>query len=46
MAVPEATTIVNALRSGVVPAQGLAHFATGLDPLMEAVSGELDFIET
>ena len=42
----EAKAIVNALRSGLVPAQGLEHFATGLDPLMAAVSEELDFVAT
>ncbi|HEY0137608.1 MAG TPA: BREX system ATP-binding protein BrxD, partial [Nannocystis sp.] len=40
----EAATIVNALRSGLVPAQGLEHFATGLDELVEAVNQELDFV--
>ncbi len=44
--VPESATIVNALRSGVVPSQGLEHFATGLDALVEAVSQELDFVAT
>lgn len=43
-AVPESATIVNALRSGLVPAQGLEHFATGLDALVDAVSQELDFV--
>lgn len=42
--VPESPTIVNALRSGLVPSQGLEHFATGLDPLVEAVNQELDFV--
>jgi hypothetical protein len=45
-AVPESATIVNALRSGVVPSQGLEHFATGLDALVEAVNQELDFVAT
>ena len=40
----EYTTIVNALRSGLVPAQGLEHFATGLDELVDAVNQELDFV--
>lgn len=44
MAVAEAATIVNALRSGLVPATGLEHFATGLDALVEAVDQELDFV--
>lgn len=43
-AVTESLSIVNALRSGLVPAQGLAHFATGLDPLIAAVEEELDFV--
>ncbi len=42
--VSESATIVNALRSGLVPAQGLEHFATGLDGLVEAVNQELDFV--
>jgi len=42
--VPEATTIVNSLRSGLVPSQGLEHFATGLEGLMEAVHQELDYV--
>ena len=37
----EANEIISALRSGVVPRRGLEHFATGLDPLMDAVAGEL-----
>ncbi len=43
---PESTAIVNALRSGLVPSQGLHHFATGLDALVEAVDQELDFVAT
>ena len=39
-AVPESSTIVNALRSGLVPAQGLERFATGLESLLEAVNQE------
>ena len=42
--VSESPAIVNALRSGLVPNQGLEHFATGLDPLVEAVNQELDFV--
>jgi hypothetical protein len=42
--VPESPAIVNALRSGLVPNRGLDHFATALDPLMEAVHQELDFV--
>src|SRR4051794_723053 len=42
--VPESATIVNALRSGLVPATGLEHFATGLDALADAVSQDLDFV--
>ena len=45
-AIGESATIVNALRSGLVPAQGLEHFATGLDELVEAVNQELDFVAT
>ncbi|XYI02562.1 BREX system ATP-binding protein BrxD [Sorangium sp. So ce1128] len=44
--VPESATIVNALRSGLVPSRGLEHFATGLDPIVDAVSQELDFVAT
>ncbi len=40
----DATSIVNALRSGLVPAQGLEHFVTGLDPLIAAVDEELNFV--
>ncbi len=42
--VSESPAIVNALRSGLVPNQGLEHFATGLDPLVSAVNEELDFV--
>ncbi|MDC0721693.1 BREX system ATP-binding protein BrxD [Nannocystis bainbridge] len=45
-AVNESATIVNALRSGLVPAQGLGHFATGLEKLLGAVNEELDFVAT
>jgi hypothetical protein len=42
--VPESHAIVNALRSGLVPSQGLEHLVTGLEPLVEAVGQELDFV--
>src|SRR5437667_6450183 len=42
--VSESAAIVNALRSGLVPSQGLEHFATGLEALVEAVNQELDFV--
>lgn len=42
--VSESSAIVNALRSGLVPNQGLEHFATGLDALVSAVNEELDFV--
>lgn len=42
--VSESTAIVNALRSGLVPSQGLEYFATGLDQLVSAVDEELDFV--
>ncbi|MBL0197148.1 MAG: BREX system ATP-binding protein BrxD [Myxococcales bacterium] len=42
--VSESPAIVNALRSGLVPNQGLEHFATGLDTLVSAVNEELDFV--
>ena len=41
-----AAGIVSALRSGVVPAQGLELFATGLESLEAAVGEELDFVAT
>lgn len=44
MDIAEAQEIVNALRSGLVPRRGLEHFATGLEPLLEAISEELDFV--
>lgn len=44
MVVPESAAIVNALRSGLVPSQGLGHFATGLENLVDAVNEELDFV--
>jgi hypothetical protein len=40
----ESQTIVSALRSGVVPSQGLEQLATGLDALVGTVSEELDFV--
>ena len=43
-AVSASSAIVNALRSGLVPNEGLEHFATGLDPLALAVNEELDFV--
>jgi Cdc6-like AAA superfamily ATPase len=43
-AVAESAAIVNALRSGLVPNEGLEHFATGLDALVAAVNEELDFV--
>jgi hypothetical protein len=46
MTVPESATIVNALRSGLVPSQGLEHFATGLSPIIDAVNEDLDFVAT
>lgn len=39
-----ATAIVSALRSGVVPAQGLELFATGLEALEAQVAEELAFV--
>src|SRR5438132_5574741 len=45
-AVSEASAIVNALRSGLVPNEGLEHFATGLDPLVLAVNEELHFVSS
>lgn len=42
--VHESQAIVSALRSGLVPSQGLEHFATGLDALLQAVDQELDFV--
>lgn len=44
--VPESVAITNALRSGLVPNQGLEHFATGLDALVGAVNEELDFVSS
>ena len=44
--VAESTEIVSALRSGLVPRQGLEHFATGLDALVDAVNQELDFVSS
>ena len=42
--VAESTTIVSALRSGVVPSSGLEHLVTGLDDLVSAVGDELEFV--
>ena len=44
--ISESATIMNALRSGLVPAEGLQHFATGLETLFSAVNEELDFVAT
>lgn len=38
----EAEEIVQALRTGAVPARGLHHLATGLEPLLRAVGEDLD----
>ncbi|MFC1482325.1 BREX system ATP-binding protein BrxD [Myxococcota bacterium] len=43
-AVSESATIVSALRSGLVPSEGLGHLATGLEALTDAVDEELDFV--
>lgn len=45
-AAPESAAIVAALRSGLVPSQGLELFATGLDSLQDAVNQELDFVRS
>ena len=37
-------SIIQALRSGLVPRHGLEHFATGLEPLAEAVGKELELV--
>ena len=42
--VVESREIFSALRAGLVPRRGLAHFATGLEALAKAVSEELDFV--
>ena len=42
--VAESRSIIHALRSGLVPSEGLEHFATGLDDLLKAVEEELDFV--
>jgi len=44
--VTESQSIVDALRSGEVPRDGLEHLATGLDPLMAVVKSELEFVST
>src|SRR5262245_5410311 len=43
-AVPESREIIAALRRGLVPARGLAHFASGLEPLAKAVLDELSLV--
>lgn len=42
----QAQSIVSALRSGVVPAEGLHLLSTGLEALEAAVDAELDFVAT
>jgi hypothetical protein len=42
--VPESREIIAALRRGLVPARGLAHFASGLEPLAKAVLDELSLV--
>jgi hypothetical protein len=42
--VPESREIIAALRRGLVPARGLAHFASGLEPLTKAVVDELSLV--
>ncbi len=42
----QAQSIVSALRSGVVPAEGLHLISTGLEALEAAVDAELDFVAT
>jgi len=37
-------SIVHALRSGTVPAEGLEHFAVGLEPQMEALREQWEFV--
>jgi hypothetical protein len=39
-----AVEIVAALRSGLVPRHGLESYATGLEPLLATIDGELDFV--
>lgn len=40
----QALAIVNALRAGTVPHEGLAHYAVGLEPQMNALSGQMNFV--
>lgn len=42
----EARDIVSALRSGLVPREGLHHFAVGLDALMAAIQDELAYVSS
>jgi hypothetical protein len=42
--VPESREIIAALRAGLVPSRGLAHFASGLEPLAKAVLDELSLV--
>lgn len=37
-------TVLNALRSGTVPDQGLEHIAVGLDPQVRSIEEGLDFV--
>ena len=39
-----ALSIVHALRAGTVPAEGLEHFAVGLEPQVEALREQWDFV--
>lgn len=39
-----AVAIVNALRSGTVPPEGLEQFAVGLDPLVAALREQREFV--
>jgi hypothetical protein len=39
-----AATIINALRNGTVPPEGLEHFAVGLDPQMQALREQRAFV--
>jgi len=41
-----ATDIVDALRDGTVPAEGLEHIAVGLEEYMKAIKGELQQVAT
>lgn len=44
MAVSESREIIAALRAGLVPSRGLAHFAFGLEPLAKAVAEDLALV--